>query len=173
MNITVRQETEKDIDAVYNVVKLAFECAKHTNGDEHNLVNRLRKSQAFIPELSLVAEYNGEIVGHILFTKIKIGEHTSLALAPVAVIPVYQGKSIGSKLILEGHRVARELGYNSVILVGHENYYPRFGYAPASKWKIKVPFDVPDECFMAVELWPNSLENISGVAEHTKEFFEG
>jgi predicted N-acetyltransferase YhbS len=170
MKIIIRQETKKDINIVCEVVRLAFEDVEHSDHDEYNLVNRLRRSNAFVPELSLVAEFDGEIVGHILFTKIKIGEHTALALAPVSVLPKCQGKRIGEKLILEGHKRASDLGFDSIIVLGHQTYYSRFGYTTASKWKIKAPFDVPEECFMAVELVPNGLEYVSGIVEYTKEF---
>ncbi|MCL6587930.1 MAG: N-acetyltransferase [Anoxybacillus sp.] len=171
MDILIRKERENDITQVSQVIKLAFESAEYSNGDEHHLVNRLRKSSAFIPELSLVAQYQQEIIGHILFTKIKIDQHTSLALAPLAVLPAFQRKGVGKKLILEGHRIARELGYSSVIVLGHPTYYSQFGYTPASKWNIKAPFDIPNEVFMAIELVPNSLKRISGKVEYAQEFF--
>lgn len=172
MDILIRQEQEKDIDAVYQVVKSAFETMPQADGDEQDLVNRLRKSEAFIPELSLVAECDGKIIGHILFTKMKIGGQPSLALAPVAVLPEYQNQGIGGKLIMEGHRLARELGYGPVIVVGHPAYYPRFGYKPASRWNITAPFEVPDEAFMALELLEGGLKDVSGEIEYVKEFFE-
>jgi predicted N-acetyltransferase YhbS len=172
MNLLIRQEEKKDHDAVYQVVKTAFETMEKANGDEQDLVNRLRKSEAFIPELSLVAEIDGKIIGHILFTRMKIGEHISLALAPVAVLPEYQGQGAGAQLIREGHRIARELGYRSVILVGHPDFYPRFGYSSASRWKISAPFEVPDEAFMALELVEGGLKDVSGEIEYAKEFFE-
>jgi predicted N-acetyltransferase YhbS len=172
MEIVVRQETDKDRDSVYRVVKGAFAGAEHTNGDEHNLVNRLRRSPAFVPELSLVAEQEGEIVGHILFTRMTIDRHPSLALAPLAIAPAHQRRGIGGRLIREGHGKARELGFDSVIVVGHADYYPRFGYAPASRWNIQAPFEVPDACFLALELAPNALERVSGMIAFAPEFFE-
>jgi predicted N-acetyltransferase YhbS len=172
MDILIRQEQKEDIDSVYRVVKSAFETMEQASGDEQDLVNRLRKSEAFIPELSLVAECDGKIIGHILFTKMKIGDHPSLALAPVAVLPEYQNQGVGGKLIVEGHHIARELGYGSVIVVGHPAYYPRFGYKLASQWKITAPFEVPDEAFMLLELIEGGLKDVSGVIEYAKEFFE-
>jgi predicted N-acetyltransferase YhbS len=172
MDILIRQEQKEDIDSVYRVVKSAFETMEQASGDEQDLVNRLRKSEAFIPELSLVAECDGKIIGHILFTKMKIGDHPSLALAPVAVLPEYQNQGVGGKLIVEGHHIARELGYGSVIVVGHPAYYPRFGYKLASQWKITAPFEVPDEAFMVLELIEGGLKDVSGVIEYAKEFFE-
>src|SRR5665647_896719 len=101
MKIVVRQETNEDFEKVYEVVKTAFLNAEHTNNDEQNLVVRLRKSAAFIPELSLVAVIDDKIVGHIMFTKIKIKNGTeefeSLVLAPVSVVPEMQDKGIGTK----------------------------------------------------------------------------
>lgn len=170
--IIIRQEEQKDYKEVYQVVKEAFEKEEYSDKDEHNLVERLRKSQAFIEELSLVAEIEGEIVGHIMFTEIKIGSHTALALAPVSVSPDQQGLGIGSKLIIRGHEIAKELGYKAVVLLGHEGYYPRFGYKKASDYNIKAPFEVPDENFMVVELIEDGLKDIEGTVEYAREFFE-
>jgi predicted N-acetyltransferase YhbS len=117
----------------------------------------------------------GEIVGHTLFTKILInnGKETypSLALAPVAVLPNYQGKGIGGKLIVEGMKRASSLGFGSVIVLGHKDYYPRFGFVPASKYEISAPFEEPDEEFMALELKPGALNDVTGTVEYAKEFF--
>jgi predicted N-acetyltransferase YhbS len=128
MSILIRQEQPADYPAVFALVEQAFRDLKISDHTEQYLVERLRKSDAFIPELSLVAEDNGKIVGHILLTKLKIQngqqEFESLSLAPVAVLPEYQRQGIGAMLIEEAHRVAKSLGYTSVILVGHENYYP-------------------------------------------------
>ena len=172
MSIIIREENNKDFNEVYEVIRLAFMNAEHTDHNEYNLVNKLRGSEAFVKGLSLVAEDNGKIVGHILLTKIKIGNSESLALAPLAVLPNYQKSGIGSKLIIESHKRAKELGYRSVIVLGHPDYYPRFGYEPASRWGIKAPFEVPDESFMAIELIENGLKDISGTVNYAKEFFE-
>ena len=167
--LEIRQENKNDYDEVYNVVKKAFETAEHSDGNEHDLVDALRKSNSFIPELSLVAIEDGKIVGHILFTKIKIGKSEELALAPLAVLPEYQKQGIGSKLIEEGHKVAKNLGYHYSIVLGSENYYPKFGYIPASNYGIKAPFDVEDKNFMAIKLNDPKLK-IEGIVEYAKEF---
>ncbi|MCR8644279.1 N-acetyltransferase [Paenibacillus sp. N1-5-1-14] len=172
MTINIRQETNEDVHKVYEVVKAAFAQGEHSDQDEHNLVNRLRKSPNFIPELSLVAEEHGKILGHILFTEIKVGEHMLIALAPVAVLPDTQGKGIGKKLITEGHRIATNLGYKGSVVLGHAEYYPKFGYEKASMYQIKAPFDVPDENFMAMELQDQGLSGVQGVVEYAKSFFE-
>lgn len=169
--MNIRQEKTQDFPAVYDVVKAAFEHMALSTGEEADLVNRLRKSKAFIPELSLVAEEQGRVIGHILFTKMKIGTHDSLALAPVSVLPEFHGRGIGSALIQEGHRIARELGYSSAIVVGHAYYYPRFGYRWASHFGITAPFEVPQDSFMAIELVPDGLKGVSGMIEYAPEFF--
>jgi predicted N-acetyltransferase YhbS len=176
MDVIIRQETYADYPQVFNLVKQAFSTLEISDHTEQFLVERLRNSAAFIPELSIVAEYENKLVGHILLTKIKIvnkeTEFESLSLAPVAVLPEFQNKGIGGKLILHAHKVARNLGFKSVILVGHENYYPRFGYKIISNYAIKLPFDAPEENCMAIELVEDGLKGISGDVIFPKEFFE-
>ena len=174
--INIRVEQELDYKIVEDVIENAFLNAELTDNQEHNLVNRLRKSSEFIPELSLVAEIDNKIVGHILFTKINIesnkGSFESLALAPLSVLLDYQNKGIGKALINYGLEVAKNLGYESVVVLGHENYYPKFGFKKASEFDIKPPFEVPDEAFMVLELKENGLKNVSGIVEYSNAFFE-
>ena len=133
------------------------------------MVNALRKGDAYISELSLVAESDGEIVGHIMFTKATVGKHTVLALAPLSVAPEYQRQGVGTALVKEGHRIAREMGYEYSVVLGSENYYPRFGYVPAAELGIKPSFDVPSENFMAYKLKDSAL-SICGILKYAKEF---
>ncbi len=167
--LEIRQESQNDYKEVYNVVKIAFEMAEHSDGNEHDLVTALRNSNNFIPELSLVAIKDNKIVGYILFTKIKIGEYEEIALAPLAVLPQYQRKGIGRKLIEEGHKIAKELGYHYSIVLGSESYYPKFNYIPAIQYGIKAPFEVQNENFMAIKLNDTDVE-IKGTVEYAKEF---
>lgn len=167
--IAIRKENVNDYTEVYNVIKTAFETAEHSDGNEQDLVVVLRKSNNFIPELSLVAIDNNKIVGYILFTKIKIGESEELALAPLGVLPEYQRKGVGSKLIKEGHKIAKNLGYHYSIVLGSENYYPKFGYVPAIEYGIEAPFDVPSKNFMAIKLNESNVE-IKGIVKYAKEF---
>ena len=146
-----------------------------SEGDEDKLVERLRKAPTFIPELSLVAELNRQLVGHILFTplEIKSGEETfqSLVLGPVSVLPEFQRQGIGGQLIRAGHQKAIELGFHSVILIGHPEYYPRFGYKPASTWGIKTRIPLPsDDVFLAVDLTEDALSHVSGMVIFPPEF---
>lgn len=178
MHIEIRIERNSDYKTTEEIVTSAFAEAEHRDGDEANLVVRLRASSEFIPELSLVAEVAGQLVGHILFSPIQIISqlndaiviHPSLALAPVSVLPVFQKQGVGNRLITEGHYRAKEFGFSSVILLGHPAYYPRFGYRPASQFDIRPSFDVPSECFMAAELTANALKDISGVVKYPPEF---
>ena len=167
--IEIRKEQKSDYEEVYNLVKTAFEKAEESDGNEQDLVVALRKSSNFIPELSLVAKKDDKIVGYILFTKIQIRKSEELALAPLAVLPEYQRQDIGSKLIKEGHKIAKEMGYHYVVVLGSDKYYPKFGYEKASKYGIKPPFDVPDENFMVIKL--NDLrKEIKGTVKYAKEF---
>lgn len=176
MEINIRQEALSDHPIVFDLIEQAFRNEMMSDKKEQFLVERLRKSDSFIPELSIVATTSNKIVGYILLTKIIIETNsesiTSLALAPVAVLPAFQKKGIGRRLIEEAHRSAKELGYKSVILLGHENYYPKFGYQPLHHFNVSLPFEAPKENCMAIELVPNSLKNIAGKVIYPKEFFE-
>lgn len=165
--VTIQQETKVDRRFIFEVHKQAFK-----REEEAILVDRLRTSAMYIPSLSLVAIINHHIVGHILFTEIRIGKRNvnALALAPLAVLPEFQQQGIGGMLIREGLSKAAEAGYGAVIVLGHEHYYPKFGFIPASKWGITAPFDVPDNFFMALELFPGALDGVSGMVEYAPEF---
>ena len=165
----IRQEHNKEFHSIYALVKAAFESAEHADGNEPDLVNALRKSDSYIPELSLVAEIDGKIVGHIMFTKLKIGNQVQLALAPLSVLPDYQKQGIGTALIQEGYTRARALGYEYSVVLGSEKYYPRTGYLPAKDYGIFAPFDVPDENFMACKLSENAPA-VCGIVQYAKEF---
>lgn len=170
MDLKIRQESKGDLKEIYNLNSLAF-----GQENEAKLVDFLRDSDAFVPELSLVATIDNNIVGYILFAKIKIiddrhNKFDSLALAPMAVRPGFQKKGIGGQLIKTGLDKARQMNFKSVIVLGHEHYYPKFGFVPADKWKIKAPFDVPANVFMGIELVADGLKNVSGTVRYPKEF---
>lgn len=176
MAITFRQESSSDYEKVSEVIEEAFENVNFSDHREQFLVERLRKSNAFIPELSIVAELKSKIVGHILLTKIKIQNEKqtfpSLAMAPVSVIPHHQNQGIGGKLILAAHEKAKDLGYLSIIVLGHGAYYPRFGYQLTRFFGIELPFEAPEENCLAIELQEGSLKNVNGKVIYPKEFFE-
>jgi predicted N-acetyltransferase YhbS len=177
LKIFIREEFKEEYNKTEEIVKKSFLNQKYSNKKEHFLVNRIRKSDAFIPELSLVAiDENKETVGYILLSKITIADNDkivdSLTLAPVAVLPEYQRKGIGSKLIHHALKKAKNMGYHSVIVLGHKDYYPKFGFKQAHFWNIRAPFEVPNEFFMALELTENSLEKVQGVVHYSDAFSE-
>lgn len=165
--IAIRQETAADFTQVREVIRAAFQDIEESNHTEHLLVERLRQSDAYIAELSLVAETaDGQIAGHIMLSKTEVisGDraHTVLAVAPLSVLPAFQRNGIGSMLIREAHRKASESGFGATVLLGHKDYYPKFGYKKASLSGIRFPFDTPDECCMVAELKPGALKDIHG-----------
>jgi predicted N-acetyltransferase YhbS len=177
MSILIRKETAEDYSTTENIVEKSFKHAEYSDQKEHFLVNRLRFSDAFIPELSLVAvNKDSEIVGHTMLTRIQIENDASttesLALAPVSVLPEYQYIGIGSTLIRTAIEKARELGYGSIIVLGHKDYYPKFGFQRAAQWNIKAPFEVSDDVFMALELVEGALETAHGTVRYSQAFFE-
>lgn len=168
--IIIREEKQEDQGAVFSINEQAF-----GRKEEALLVDRLRGSTAFIPALSLVAVYENKLIGHILFTRIKITaagqrEATALALAPLAVLPEYQKMGAGTLLVEKGMAKATLLGYNAVIVLGHAHYYPRFGFVPVEKWNITAPFEVPAASFMGKELVPHALDHVAGVVTYAPEF---
>ena len=174
-NFQIRLEETADYQKVVELTARAFKNMPFADGDEDKLVERLHKAPGFISELSLVAESEGKILGHILFIPVIIDEEQqhfqTLVLGPVSVLPEFQKQGIGSELIKAGHKKAVEIGFDSVILLGHPEYYPRFGYKPASGWGIKTHYQLPsDDVFMAVELRKNALKNVSGMVIFPPEF---
>lgn len=169
MEVEIRPEREKDRPEINKVNILAFGKA-----DEAALVEKLRKNPDFLPNLSLVAVCQNQIVGHVLFFPVTIGDgqvfEPSLALAPISVLPEKQKQGIGGKLIETGLKTAKEEGYNSVIVVGDHDYYLKFGFEPASRWDIRPSFDVLDENFMALELKEGALDKVSGRVRYPEEF---
>lgn len=138
MLLKIRPEVPADYQAISRVNELAFE-----QPNEGKLIEKLRINPDFVPELSLVAEVDGKVVGYILFFPIKIKtaagkEKETLSLAPVAVLPGFQKKGIGSELITQGLQTCMRRGYHSVTVLGHPEYYPKFGFKKADKWRIKI-----------------------------------
>lgn len=177
MDIKIQQAENRELPAIYKLIEKAFADMQESDHQEHILVKRLYKSDTFIPELSLVAKTNdGEIVGYILLTKIGIESENkttiSLAVAPLAVLPEYQNRGIGGRLLKEAHKRAAALGYETAVLLGHKDYYPRFGYRRAADYGIKFPFDVPSEYCQVIELIPDALKSTEGVVRYPDIFFE-
>lgn len=168
----IRPERQADFPEIEYLLNAAFKQKA-----EARLVASLRNRAEFISDLSLVAVLNNEVVGYILFFPVNISneqrqQHHSLALAPVAVLPRHQNKGVGSALINHGLNTATQSNFLSVIVLGHAHYYPRFGFSPASRWRISSPFEVPDEVFMAKELKEGALQDVQGLVIYPPEFME-
>jgi len=167
--VLIRREKPEEFSQIYDLVKVAFQTAKVADGKEQDFVNQLRGSGNYIPELALIAEENGKLIGHIMLTKTCIVSSSTrfetLLLAPVSVVLEYRNRGIGSGLIKESFRLAKAMGYTSVMLVGDPAYYHRFGFKGAFNFGIKSRYNIPDEYVMACELVPGALSGISGTAD--------
>ena len=162
----IRRESEADHAAVRAVNEAAFET-----GAEANLVEALRAKR--IALVSLVAESGNAVVGHILFSPVVLAEHRELnvmGLGPMAVLPGHQRKGIGSALVREGLARCRQLGCRAVVVVGHPNYYPRFGFVPGTRYSIRCEYDVPADVFMIAELEKGALKGLAGVVRYDDAF---
>lgn len=162
----IRQESEAEFPAIYELVKTAFQTAKVSNGDEQNFVNRLRAGGNYIPELALVAEEGKNLIGHIMLTKTAVktenGEHALLLLAPVSVVLERRSQGIGAKLIEEAFRLAREQGHGAVVVVGDPAYYHRFGFKSSVDFGVINTNQIPDQYVMMCELTQDDLRNVRG-----------
>jgi len=167
--ITIRPETAEDYAAIHDVTLLAF-----GQEEEARLVEDLRRLSDFIPELSLVAVRGEQMVGHILFSPLVIETEKSavaaLSLAPMSVRPECQNQGVGSQLVHEGLKRCRSLGHKVVVVVGHPDYYPSFGFSSARAKGLEAPFEVPDEAFLVLELTPGALDGIAGVVKYPPPF---
>ena len=164
MSIEIREERPDDVTAVRDVHRRAF-----GQDQEGNIVDALRTNGGAL--LSLVATMHDRVVGHIMYSPVSVGDMiNSVALGPMAVLPEHQRRGIGTRLIETGNRKIKDAGYPFIIVVGHPEYYPRFGFRPAGKYGIKCEWDVPDVVFMALVLDTAKLGGVSGLARYRHEF---
>jgi putative acetyltransferase len=155
--ITVRPELSRDRQAIRRVNELAF-----AGPTEADIVDALRDSDAWLPELSLVAEDDTGIVGHALFSLVRLDSGPELlSLGPMAVLPGRQRAGVGTGLVRRGLERARGTEYPLVVVLGHPDYYPRFGFRPASRYGIETRHEAPDEAWMALPL-PAYDERVRG-----------
>jgi putative acetyltransferase len=164
--VHIREERKEDFEGVRRVNESAF-----SQPVEADLVDALRSGGA--ATVSVVAEVKGQMVGHILFSPVTVqgaDDLKAVGLGPMAVIPEHQRRGIGSILIKQGLEDCRRAGIQAVVVLGHPEYYPRFGFRRASSWGLRCEFDAPDEAFMALELIPNVLSGRSGVVNYHAAF---
>ena len=162
--IEIREERSDDVAAVREVNRRAFGQDR-----ESNIVDALRTNGGAL--LSLVAAVNGQVAGHFMYSPLAVAKNVhGVALGPMAVVPEYQRQGIGTKLIDAGNRKIKDAGYPFIIVVGHAEYYPRFGFRPATEYGIKCEWEVPDDVFMLLILDPAKMQGVSGLAKYRHEF---
>jgi putative acetyltransferase len=163
----IRQENPEDLPGIRHVNETAF-----GRPNEADLVDALRRNGKVI--LSLVAEQDGRIRGHILFSPVTIDSGTNsfdaVGLAPLAVLPQYQKSGVGSLLVQHGLDQCRSLGHDCIVVLGHPEYYPRFGFVSASRYGVKCEYQVPDDVFMLIELREGTMKGRAGVVRYQPEF---
>jgi putative acetyltransferase len=167
--IEIREEQPDDIRSVRELNQLAF-----GQPDEGVIVDKLRQNCGDL--LSLVALIRDKVVGHILFSPVTIeGENRTvqgMGLGPMAVTPELQRRGIGSALIRTGMTEMKKRGSPFVLLIGHPEYYPRFGFRPASRHGIRSEWEVPDEAFLINVIDESEMQGFSGLAKYRPEFAE-
>jgi putative acetyltransferase len=166
----IRDERPDDAAAVRRVNELAF-----PGGGEAAIVEALREAGAVT--LSLIAEIDGDVAGHILFSPVILttaaGPTTAVGLGPMAVVPDLQRSGVGTQLVRAGLERLRASGHTAVVVLGHPGYYPRFGFERASAHGIRWELDCPDEAFMVLELEPGALRGLAGVVAYRPELTPG
>ena len=167
--IRIREEQSEDIPIIREVNKRAF-----GQPQEADVVDELRRNCNDL--MSLVAVAQDQVVGHILFSPATIESEDRIVrgvgLAPMAVLPEYQRKGVGAELIRTGITRLEGKGCPFVIVLGHAEYYPRFGFETASRYGVRSEWDVPDDAFMILILNKSEMQGISGLARYRPEFAE-
>lgn len=166
--VEVRAEAPGDRGAVREVIEAAF-----GRSDEASLVDALSDAGPLI--VSLVALEDGSVVGHVLFSPVSVepeapGRFSAFGLAPLAVLPAYQRRGIGSRLVREGIEECRRSGCDAVFVVGDPSYYRRFGFMPAATRGMRCEYPAPDEAFMAMELRAGALDGARDLVKYRPEF---
>lgn len=165
--VTIREERPEEIETVRAVNDHAF-----GQPQESRVVDALRANGGVL--LSLVAVLNGRVVGHILYSPVTLssdgGVVVGAGLGPMAVLPAFQRQGIGGKLIERGNEMLRARGCPFVAVLGHPEYYPRFGFRPAGGYGIRCEWEVPDDVFMVLVMDPVTMKGVSGLARYREEF---
>lgn len=173
--LTIQPEKPADFAAVKKIITLAFADMPFSDHREAELVDALRSCAGYIPELALIAKTNEQIIGQVLLTQIHLqtqeGLIPVLSLSPLSVHPSFQRQGVGSTLMNEALVRAAKLGHRAILLVGAPEFYQRFGFASASLFGIRFPFDIDGKFCLAKELYPHSLHGLRAKAIYSPPFF--
>ena len=174
LKIALRLEEEKDFAIVEDLTREAFWNVYCPGADEHLLVHNLRKTDVFIKELDFVAIDNDKIIGNIMYAKATIKnndlEYTVLTFGPISVLPEYQNKGIGGKLINHTIKLSKEMGYKAIIIYGASEYYKKFGFKVSKEYKITNKDKKFPAALLVLELYPNALNGIEGIFDEGKAY---
>ena len=167
MDLVIRPENKNDYREVENLTREAFWDIYKPGCDEHLVVHKIRNTPDFIPELDLIVEHNGKIVGNIIYSKSKVvtadnREYEVITFGPVTVLPSLQNRGIGSTLIEQTKEMAKNMGYKAIFIFGDPGYYHRFGFENAKIFGISTPDGANPDAFMGLELYKGSLKDIRG-----------
>ncbi|MEJ5262895.1 MAG: N-acetyltransferase [Ignavibacterium sp.] len=167
MDLIIKQTSPEDFEITENITREAFWNVYKPGCSEHLVLHNLRKSQSYVKELDLVAIYNNQIIGHIISTRANVvdtlnNEYEVLCVRPLSVLPDFQNKGIGKKLLDESIRLSKVLGFRAMILFGRPDYYHRFGFINAKNFEITTKDNQNFEPFMALELFDNALSGVKG-----------
>lgn len=172
MEIQLRLEKDKDHRIVEELTREAFWNIHFPGADEHLLIHNLRKTKEFVKELDYVGINNEKIVGNIVYLKTKIKtndlEHNVLTFGPLSVLPEYQNKGIGSRLINHTIKLSKEMGCKAIIIYGDPEYYKRFGFKQSKKYKITNKEKKFPSALLVLELYPDALNGIEGIFDEGK-----
>jgi predicted N-acetyltransferase YhbS len=176
MALSLRPEEPRDYTEAENITREAFWNKFKPGCDEHYLLHAMRGDPSFIPELDIVAEKDGRLIGSIVYAKGHVLDHRGLShevitFGPVSVLPGYQKSGVGARLIFHTLDLARQLGYGAVIILGHPDYYPRFGFRRARDFGLTTKDGDTFDPFMALELQPGSLSGLGGGVFHDSDVY--
>jgi predicted N-acetyltransferase YhbS len=167
MEVLIQRTTEKDFFKTENITRESFWNMYKPGCDEHLILHQIRESKSYIGELDIIAVYKDKIIGHVISTTARVidkqdKEHEVLCVGPIAVLPSFQNKGIGTKLLNYSISEAKKIGFKGMILFGNPEYYHRFGFRNAREFEITTKDNQNFEPFMALELQENGLDNVKG-----------